>query len=234
MADSKKTKAPKSGGGCFSKLLLLILLAAAVALGSAVFFVVQPQDLTDIGGYGPVPVAGPERDMKAVLKNAITRSYPLTLSEAEINQWLARTVETKQGGFLAEKVTLNHLWVRLEQGRAELIMERHFLGHPFTVSMYLQIQRMEGPKGVITEILRHGGPYHPDFPDPPQGGRFGKLVVPQGFLLLVMPAYEKLAALFPEEIQLAFSEMNRIQFEKGKLVLDPRELTGQQGMPKTL
>jgi hypothetical protein len=98
--------------------------------------------------------------------------------------------------------------------------------------MYLQVARMAGPKGTSTEIQMHGGPYHEDFPNPPRGGRFGKLVVPQGFLLLVMPAYEKLAAAFPEEIGLAFREMARITIENDRLVLDPREPMGQQGMPK--
>lgn len=230
MAEPKK---PKSGGGCLSKLLFLILLVPCIGLGVAVFYAVQPQDLTDLGGYGPA-TAKPEaeREMKAVLKNAISRAYPVTLSETEINQWLARTLVAKQGGFLEGKVTLKRVWVRLEAGRAEVVMEREFLGNPFTVSMFLQVARMEGRKGTRTEIEMHGGPYHQDFPNPPQGGRFGKLVVPQGFLLLVMPAYEKLAAAFPDEIDLAFREMSRITLEKDRLVLDPREPMGEQGMPK--
>ncbi len=230
MAEPKK---PSSGGGCISKLLFLILLAAAAGLGAAVFFVSQPQDLTDLGGYGPGMKTAPEREMKVVLKTAIDRSYPVTLTEAEINQWLARTLATKQGGLFEGKFTLDRVWVRLEDGRAEVIMARSLLGKPFTVSMYLQAERMEGPKGTRTEIRLHGGPYHKDLPDPPQGGRFGKLVVPQGFLLLVMPAYEKLAAQFAGEIELGFRDMARIKFEKGRLVLDPREPLGQEGMPKT-
>ena len=218
-------------GGCFSKLLFLILLAATAGLCVAVFFATQAQNLGDLTG-SPVK-AGQGRDLKVVLKNAIDRHYPVTLTENEINQWLARTLVTKQGGFLEQKVSFKRVWVRLEEGRAEVVMERSFLGHPFTVSMYLQVQRTEKPKGPVTEILLQGGPYHPDFPNPSQGGRFGKLVIPQGFLLLIMPAYEKLAALFHDEIQLGFREMNRIKFEKGRLLLDPRETTGQQGMPKT-
>jgi hypothetical protein len=77
-----------------------------------------------------------------------------------------------------------------------------------------------------------GGPYHSDFPKPPRGGRFGKLVVPQGFLLLVMPAYEKLASQFSSEIDLGLREMSKIQIKKGYITLDPRELLGQQGMPQ--
>lgn len=69
----------------------------------------------------------------------------------------------------------------------------------------------------------HGGPFLESVPKPLRGGRFGQLVVPQGFLLLVMPAYQKLAAVFGDEIHLGFEEMCRINIEKNRLVLNPRE-----------
>lgn len=226
MADSSL---PKSGGGCFSKLLFLVLLIAAGSFASAIYFVVQPQDYSDVVVAASKPL--PQRDLKTVLKNSIDRGYAVTLSEAEINQWLGRTLEVKQGGSLAENVTLNRVWVRLEKERAEVIMSRTVWGKPFTVSMFLQVERMEDTQGAYTEVRPHGGAYHADFPRLLKGGRFGQVVVPQGFLILVMPAYEKLAALFPEEIELAFKEMSRIRIEQGQITLDPREPLGHQGMP---
>lgn len=208
---------------------MLILLVAAGGLGAAIYHAVQPQDLTDLANAKTMP----ERDLQVVLKNAIDRGYPLTLSEAEINQWLGRTLVTKQAGFLAGKVTFDRVWVRLEAERVEVIMARRFLGKPFTVSMYLQVQQEEDLKGQLLNITPSGGPYQKDFPHPPRGGRFGQLVVPMGFLHLVMPAYKKLPTVFPDEIELAFMKMSRIRFEKGNLVLDPREPLGQEGMPKT-
>jgi hypothetical protein len=231
MADPTK---PRSGSGCFSKLILLILLAGAMALGSAVYFASQPQDLTDIGGYTPGANAVPVRDMKAVLKNSIDRGYPLTLTEEEINAWLGRTLSLKQDGLLSSKVSLERVWVRLTDGVAEVIMERKILGKTHTVSLFLQINQYESAEGVRTELKLEGGPFHEDFPRPPRGGRFGKLVVPQGFLILIMPAYSKLAALFPTEKELGLEEMARIKIEKGRLVLDPRAPTTDDAlMPRT-
>jgi len=113
-------------------------------------------------------------------------------------------------------------------------MERAVMGRPFTVSMFVKIEQTVGRKGVRTEIHRHGGLYHASLPNPPKGGRFGKLVVPQGFLILVMPAYAKLADLYRGEIRLAFEEMARMRIEKNRLVLDSRELTDRsQGLPQT-
>jgi hypothetical protein len=223
---------PKAGRGCLAKIFFISLFFLGVGLGSIVFFIVQPQDLSDLGGYGPQAQKIPERDLKVVLQNSIERKFPVTLTEADINNWLARTLVLKQGGLLADSTTLKRIWVRMEEGRAEVIMERLVLGMPLTVSMYLQFERTENAGGTSTEVALHGGQYHPDLPKPPRGGRFGKLVIPQGFLHLVMPSYEKLAALFPEEIRLALSEMSRIKIQKGSLLLDPREPIGSQGVPQ--
>lgn len=226
--------APQASGelGCFSKLISLFLLACLAGLGFALYSVYLPQDLSDLRRQpadSAVPVG---RELKVVLRNAIDRGYPVMLSEVEINEWLARTLVARQEGFLREKVTFERVWLRLDEGVAEVVMERKLWGHPFTVSMYLQAERLEGPDGLTTEIRLHGKPFHEDFPNPPRGGRFGKLVVPQGFLLLVMPAYRKLADVFPEEISLAFREMPRFRIEKDRLVLDPREPLGDEGMPQ--
>jgi len=220
MAEPSK---PESSGGCLGRLLVLMFLLVAGALGAAIFFVAKAQDLSVIGGHGPGAPNTPIRDMKVVLKASLDRGHVLNLTENELNQWLHRTLVSKQGGLLAEKVSLNRVWVRLLDGYAEVIMERAIMGKPFTVSMFLRIEQLQGLKGVETSVHLDGGPFHANLPRPPRGGRFGSLVVPQGFLILVLPAYEKLAELFIEEKTLAFEEMARIHIEKGKLVLNPRE-----------
>lgn len=220
MAESSK---PKSGGGCLGKFVFLILLVAGCALGTAFFFAAQPQDLNDIGGYGPAARKAQPRDLKAVLETALKRGYPVTLTETEINQWIGQTLVAKQGGFFSGQMSLERVWVRLNDGYAEVVMERTFMGRPFTVSMFLKVEQLQGIGGVRTEIHRHGGPYHDAVSKPLRGGRFGKLVVPQGFLLLLMPAYENLAEVYRQEIHLAFEEMVRIRIEPKRLVLESRE-----------
>lgn len=212
----------KSVRGCFSTLFTLILLLGAVALCAAVYLVAQPQDLTDIGGNSLAAQTVKAKDIKLVLKNSIERGFPVTLSEEDLNNWLGHTLTTKQGGLFTDKVSLDRVWIRLLDGYAEIIMERKILDRPFTLSMFVKIEKVENARGLSTEVRLDGGPYHPDIPQPPRGGRFGKLVVPQGFLILVMPAYAKLAALFPEERNLGIEEMSRIKIEKGRMVLNPR------------
>ena len=81
---------------------------------------------------------------------------------------------------------------------------------------------------AVTNVMRNGGTYFPQMPDSPiaqklmKGGRFGQLVVPQGFSHLVLPSFGKLAGVYKTELSSAFEEMARITIEDGKLVLDPR------------
>jgi len=220
--DEKSPPAQANPRGCFFRLLVLVLLLCAVGLGFAIYFITLPQDLSDIHGYSPDSRALLRRDIRIMLQNSHDRSYPVTITEGEINQWLLGVLKAKQGGLLADKVSLDGVWARLEDGRAELVLERKVMGKPFTVSMYLQIEQTENESGAKTEINFHGGPFHKYLPFPRCGGRFGQLPVPQGFLLLVMPSFKNLAAVFPEELRLGFEEMTRIKIEKGRLTLDPR------------
>lgn len=223
MADGNDaiTSQPKPHG-CFSRALVLVLLLAAAGLGVAIYFMAQPQDLSDIHGYSPESSSPPPRDFKLLLQNSLDSAYPVTFTEGEINRWLLSTLKTKQGGLLAEHISLDGVWVRLEDGRAEVVLERKLLGRPFTVSMYLQVEQSETDQGSTTDVLFHGGGFHPYLPFPKCGGRFGRLSVPQGFLHLIMPAFKNLAAAFPEELRLGFSVMPRVKIADDRLTFDPR------------
>lgn len=232
MAEEVKLK-PK--GSCLGKLVTLVALAGVAGLGVAVFFMARPQDLSDIKG---IAGTNKSRDLRAVLQSAVDRGYAVTLTEEEINLYLKQTLLAKQGGLLEKAVGFDGVRVRLEEGRAEIIMQRSVMGQPLTLSMFVRVEQTLNMQGTPqTTVMRDGGPFLPQLPRTERlvkGGRFGQLVVPQGFLLLVLPAYEKLAALYRKELELGFEEMSRITMSDGKLVLDPRpdggaELPGEGG-----
>jgi hypothetical protein len=175
----------------------------------------QPQDLSDLKAGVEQTQDAPARDMKVVLQNSVERGYSLSLSEAEVNRWLGRVLEGRQAGLLKSLVKLERVWVRFEDGLGEVIFERRVLGRVVTCSMFLTVGH--------DEIELHGGPYRSWVQRPMRGGRFGRLVIPQGFLILVRPAFVNLAKLFDEEIDLGFHQMKKIQFLKRRLILDPRE-----------
>lgn len=207
--------------GCLPRLTVWLLLLASVGLGCSLYFIAQPQDLSDIQGYRPETRA-PRPDVPKMLADSHERAYPVIFTEGQLNDWLRGAVQANQAGLLADKVSLTGVWVRLEDGRAEIVLERKVMGKPFTVSMYVQVVQTESEEGTKTEIRCHGGGYHEMLPFPTVGGRFGRLAVPQGFLLLVLPSFQRLSALFPEEIRLGLEEMARIKIEKNRLTLDPR------------
>ena len=229
--DKEEAEAKKKGG-CLGKLFGLLVFAVIFGLGAALYFISLPQDLSDIGGYAPAAEtsASPPRDIEAVLRKSIEGDYSVTLSETELNNWLGRELKLKQGGELAQWVSLKRVWVRLRDGVAEIIIERDIAGYPLTTSMFLQVEQTETPKGgITTQIHLHGGGFSDLVPIPTRGGRFGQLTVPQGFLIMVVPDFRKIAGIFDPEINLGFQQMARIKIEDKRLVLDPKQLARTEG-----
>lgn len=206
--------------GRIGLLFLIGLLAGVVA---AVYYISKPQNLDEIDGYR-AEKSEPARDLVVVMEKSLEKGHSLALTEAELNRWLARTLSTRQGGFAAEWVTLDGVWVRLMDGYAEIIQERTVLGRRFTVSVFVSIERTEEAGRVRKQVLLHSGPYHKDVPRPVRGGRFGQLVVPQGFLIFVMPSFQELTKEFRKEIKLGVEEMSSTRFEKRRLILHPRSI----------
>jgi hypothetical protein len=209
--------------GCFGRLTFLFVVLLLGGFAAALYFIAQPQTMDDVSGYRVGGGSGHSRDLRKVMENAVERGYPVTISEAEINRYIRRTLKTRQGGTLSKWVSIKGVAVRLEDGRAEIIIERRIAKHDFTVSMYLNIEQTEDAEGSIKTALNlHGGPFFEQVPWLNRGGRFGQLVVPQGFLVLVLDSFRAIAKDYESELNLAFEKMTRIRIEKNQLVLDPR------------
>jgi hypothetical protein len=223
MASDEKIK---SDGGCFGKLMGLFVFLVIFGLVTAIWYIAKPQDFSDIEGYskdGAKALAvSPARDLTEVLKKSLEEGHSVVIRENEINRMLARELEMKQGGIFAEWVRLKQVLVRLEDNVAEIIVVRDVMGYEVTVSMFIQVEKTEDKKGIKTDVSMHGGSYHESVPFLRKGGRFGSLTVPQGFLILVMPEFRKIGALFEKEIGLVFKDMSSFEIKKGSLYLDPK------------
>ncbi len=238
MAEEKQDP-PKRRGSCLGKLVTLLTFAGVAGLGVAVWFIAQPQDLSDLKKVTVDPNVRPVLDkrLKEALADPERYKNGLTVTEEDINLYLKQTLSAKQGGLLGEWVKLEDVRVRLEKDRAELILVRSIMGRPMTLSMYFRVvQTAEVNDTSTTHIIRDGGTFFPQVPDTllaekvVKGGRFGQLVVPQGFLILILPSINKLADAYHSELHDGFEEMVRIQIEEGKLVLDPRP--GGSALPR--
>lgn len=220
----EETEAPKKKGGCFSALMKLCVLVVLGGVGYAGYLVSLPQDLSDIAGQGKVDSLAGVRDLKVVLDNSLEKKFPVTLTEKEINEWLTKNIRVEQRGLLSEHAKLERVLVRFESGVAEVIFVRKIKDWTFTHSLYCQLESKKENGESTTVLHLNGGKYHPMLDRPTKGGRFGRLEVPQGFVMLTMPAYHRLAESLKDELQLAVSKMEKVKIESNRVVLEPEDL----------
>lgn len=206
--------------GFMGKLFRFLILLICVGLIWAIYLISKPQDLTDIDGNTDPGKAS--RDLQNVLDLAIEGNHSVSLTELEINQLLRNAVVAKQGGVLADAATIKKVLARLKPDVAEVIVVRELFGREFTSSMYLQFEQNETEAGISTRLHLHGDAIGSISSLPKIGGRIGQLSVPQGFLLAVLPDFEKVAAVLAPEIELGFEKMVRFKIEEKRLILDPR------------
>ncbi len=222
----KTTSSPSRQLTRVDRALMLGVVLFIAALAYALLLIFQPQNLSDIGTGQELQQPVKARDLTKVFAEAIEGSYALRISEEEINAYLEKTLSMRQGGALDNMVTLEKVLARLENERAEIIMVRKCMGLTLTTSLWVAIEQTEDEQGrVQTHIDPNGGPLA-WAPFIQRGGRFGRLIVPQGFLHLIQSSFASMAGLYPEEIRLGFEEMSRIRIEEGALILDPRHDQG--------
>lgn len=205
-----------------ARILFLISALITLLLAAALVFMFLPQDTSDIAGYREDAQQAEVRDLERVLQEAVDRGHKVTLSEEEINRWLAKKLKIEQKGLLGAGVSQIDLGIRLEDGYAEIVLERRMFGRPITLSMFVQIEIEKRGNSSTKHALMHGGLMTPVIAGLYRGGRFGCLLVPQGYLYLVKPAFFQLSTACSKEIELAFREMMDVKIEKNQLVLHPR------------
>lgn len=136
------------------------------------------------------------------------RNAPLELSEVDVNRYLAMTVHGTQGGISKMATPFDRVALDFEPGHARVCLawgsgkERKA-----TASLDFTVERQAGD--FVIEVQR---------------GWLGRLPVPRGFLCTMSPALDSLCASLNNEIRTVF-QMNRIRFEKDKVILDPRPET---------
>lgn len=208
------------------KLFVLLCLLMISGLGYCVYYNFIPQDLSDIDGYHEDDRVQIPPSVSGAIENAAKTRQAVELTERQVNSWLAENLKTKQEGLFAEYVTLKGVWVRFEEeegGRCEIIMEREIQGHVHTVSMYVRIERKKKENDSYTTFIRKDGGSLLGII--PAGGRFGQVMMPQGFLLFVSSAFESLSELFEQELKWMEKDITetgagRIVFEEHKMRID--------------
>ena len=185
---------PNKAGGCVFRLVRTVLVMGLIAaLAMFAWQVLSPQDLTDVES-----AAG--RDLPHLLEQAQAEGGEVSITEAELNGFIAGTLGMGQAGLLGETVAVRRVLVRLEPGIAEVIIEREVFGYPQTVSMFLRIVQDPQDERSI-EVSLDAGELIKGL-SIPVGGRFGQLRIPQGFLRLVLGSFVELTKVYAPELRL--------------------------------
>ena len=198
--------------------MLLLALALLVFLFTAITLSFLPQDLSDLEGRNEDSSSPPPaRNLERVLENAANQGLQVTLSEKEVNEWLASTVKGSQEGILGNSVSYRGTWIRFREGSVEIIFEREAFNRIHTIAMNVEIEQ------VIEEGNRMSTNIHW------KGGRLGQMPVIHGYLLLVMSSYEQLAQAMAPEVRSLRSLLEgkaTIEFTEGKVTFEPRPVDG--------
>lgn len=212
------------------RFFLFFALVFVGALGYGVFLSFQGQSLSDIEGRSEddrelIPSSVPN-----MVEMSAKNRQPITISEKELNTWLANTLKVRQEGQLADHVDLKGVWVRFDKeegGRAEIIIEREVEGRPHTVSMFVRVERKKKEDGSYTTYIhKDGGRLWGLLA---VGGKFGQVRVPQGFLFFTQSSFRALSNLFEKELKWLEEDITtkgggRILFEEGQMRIDyPKE-----------
>jgi hypothetical protein len=181
---------------------LLIVLSALFAAALVAF---RLPDLTDVNVIA-VPnekVLGDDwasQMEQSTIKQANTLEY----SEAQLNAYLAVKLRGRVKTSNTHLDKFDRLLVDLEPGLCTVHFCHNLWGHTFVATVVISIERQA--KTFRVEILR---------------GAYGRLAVPRGLLLPLIPALNDLAQGFEPEIKALF-KMPKIHLNKNKLSLDPR------------
>lgn len=198
-------------------LTLLVFLITAIALSFL------PQDLGDLEGRTTAAEAVPTgRNIQRVLENAESQDLAVTLTEEEVNQWLATQLKGTQGGLLKEQVGYRGVWVRFRKDVLEVIIERDAFNRNHTVALHIEFEQLleEGDKMNTKVNIK--------------SGRLGQLPVPEGYMLLVMSGYQEIGRVLKAEVAALKSMLmgkSVLEISEGKMTLTPRSSGAGTDLP---
>lgn len=206
----------------FQSAVLLLALILLVFLFTAITLSFLPQDLSDLEGRSEDGTSSPPtRNLERVLENAASQGIQVTLTEEEVNQWLASKVKGTQEGVLSSSVSYRGTWIRFKEGSAEILFEREAFNRIHTIAMNVEIEQLIEENNQMSTNIHW------------QGGRLGQMPVPQGYLLLVMSSYEELAKTLEPETRSLKSLLQgkaTLKFEEGKVTFEPRSTESSLGV----
>jgi hypothetical protein len=146
-------------------------------------------------------------NLKNLLAVGLSSGQNLTITEPEINGFIAATLQARQGGPLAGKAPLRRVALRLRDGDFHVVLVREVFGREHTVSVRLTPSQTASGGERVWSVQ-------------PSGGSIGKLPVAGGLLALVLHPVNQLAAVYRDELKI-LRHASSIRVESGRVLLGP-------------
>lgn len=199
----------------FIASLLFFFFVGSLAV--VAFRMWQPQDISDIEGYGDKI---PSRNLTRLICNKTEAGESIIIREDDINRYLRDTCRMSQDGFFSIFAECRGVAFRFHKGYAELVIERGFgplSSQTTTVNISFETELVNGQPHLRAKL--HGGP--PILGSMPRGGSIGKVAIPQRHIVILQPALESLRDCYPE-IRDAIEQHGYCPyFEEGRVELHP-------------
>ena len=217
--DYEEEKKKHSSVSVLGNMIFLLTLSFLLGIGWLVYQTWIPQDLSSLPGYRKVEQSPniPELLHKADKSNSV-----LTLSESDVNRYLASTLKASQNGVLSPFARPLGVGIRFHDQFMEVVLERNTLSDKKqTVSMFITIRQEEKGAGQppLTRIEFCEGNKNGQYVK--WGGKLGSLTVPQGYMIFLRPAFENLATAYKDFLSSLIDSGRLIQFSNGHVDLIP-------------
>lgn len=200
-------------------LIFIFTISIILGIGWVVYQTWIPQDLSDLPGYRQADVAP---NIPELLRQANKKNAALTLTESDVNRYLASTLKASQNGILSPLARPNGVGIRFHDNYMEIIIERRIgISSMQTVSMYITVvQEVNGNSTLpVTRLEFCAADDKNNVVS--RGGTLGRLVVPQGYMIFLRPAFENLAGAYKELLDTIVDSGKLIRISEGRVDILP-------------
>lgn len=200
-------------------LIFIGTLAVIAGIGWTVARTWIPQDLSTLPGYKQ---SGGEANIPELLRQAVKKNVALTLTEEDVNKYIASTLKASQQGILSPIAKPNGVGIKFHDGYMEIIIERQIASRYLqTVSLFVTVIQEENPSSPlpVTRLEYRENNEQPSYVE--KGGTLGRVSVPQGYMILLMPAFENLADAYQDFLSSIIDNGRIIRISKGHIDFMP-------------
>jgi hypothetical protein len=211
----------------FSLVKNIVALFVIIALMSMCLHTIMawvPRNLQSVAGFGASSTAEDLPDLRERLKDAIKNSYEVTISEEELNRYVASRLKLTQSPIVDNYIKITGVFFDLKPNIIDVSIEREFdmpnnikadgskkfdlVPFSQTVSMQIELETSFDKQNNRLRTINF------------LGGHFGKSPAPGQLIKVVKPSFDIIAQFFEKEIKLGYKDMDSVIIGDGMITFN--------------